>query len=205
MKPACPFDAAPLEYILPDKLPTALGLQNAGIAASLASCRFLRAAVSRRVLSALPALPEELPQARVLLFAELTVKSPEELSELCRVMTIMMNHKSILATTSGVVLREIASWCGDQALLLSLDKTRFPIFASLQVLDTASCELLALYEQKVRGLLFGVLPHAHRQRLELRLRQSDLCEPVAFAPDDPDEAFFLRYLTLALEYCDAKA
>jgi len=204
MKPACAFDEAPLDHIPSENLSAVLGLRNTTIAAKLASSCLLRPAVNHKILSELPALPGELPQATALLCADLLTKDAEKLADLCRITTIMINHKVILCTTSGAVLRDIASWCGEQALLLSLAEKRFPAFKNMQVLNVASRDLLEIYKQKVEGLLLGFLPPAYLERLKLQLKPGELSEPVAFAPDDPDKECFLRYAALAREYSDAR-
>ena len=204
MHPLRVFDEAPLDHILPANLPEALGVRDLGLAAKLASSRLLRSEVNQRILIRLPAAPKTLSPASAAFFANLVMESAESLARLCRVTAVLINHKSILATTSGAVLTEIAAWCGDQALILELPDIRFPAFEALQVLNHASAEALESYSLNVRGRLIGVLPPAYRARLKLRLAPEDFPEPLAFAPGDPDEGCFLRYVALAREHCNAK-
>ncbi|GEM_PF-2822191 len=205
MHPLCAFDEAPLQHVAPANMARALGLRDAGIAARIASSRLLAAEAGGRILSALPPAPAALPPARAQLFAELAMAAPEALSALCRVMTVLINHKAILATTSGAALTEIVDWCGSRALVLGLREARLPAFGEFRVLSTASGELLDLYARKVKAHLIGVLPPAYRERLKLRLVPEELLEPLSFAPGDPDEACFLRYVALAREHGNAQA
>jgi len=198
------FDEAPLDYILPENLPVMLGVRDGAIAATLASSRLLRPAINRRIRSELPPLPDAFPSANDRLLAELALESAAELDQLCRVMSVLINRRAILATTSGAVLREIVAWCGDQALIFSLHDARFPDFLEFEVLSVASHELLDAYALRLKAHLLGTLPPAYRKRLELRLASEQLCEPLTFVPGDPDEACFMEYVALARRYRDAK-
>ena len=204
MKPICPFDEAPLDCILPERLPEVLGLRDAFIAAKLASSRFLKPAINLRIRSAMTAIPSGLSEERRLLLDDLLMRDPEELADFCRVLSVMINHRAILRIARGSMLREIASWCGDEALLMSLAGAKFPNFVNMKVLDTASRDLLESYALETKARLFGLMPDAYLGRLKLRLPPSLVSEPVAFAPDDPDEATFLHHVVQAREYCDGR-
>lgn len=193
------LDEALFEHIPPENLPAALGLKDASLAARLASSPLLKKQIRARVLSSLPPLPHALPSESAELFAELSTTTADTLERLCRVMTILINHRAILATTSGAVLTQIADWCGGRALILGLRDRRFPAFANFRVLKTVSSAELELFAQTVKGYLIGILPPAYRARLKLRLAPADFAEPLSFAPGDPDAVCFLRYALMAWE------
>lgn len=199
MQPHAALDEALFDHILPENLPAALTLKDAGLAERLASSRLLKESVRARVLSSLPALPEALPAESAELFAELSMTTADALERLCRVMAVLINHRAILATTSGAVLTQIAAWCGGRALILGLQDRSFPVFANFHVLKTVSSGELELYAQTVKDHLVGLLPPAYRARLKLRLAPADFPEPRAFAPGDPDAVYFLRYAIMARE------
>ena len=87
---------------------------------------------------------------------------------------------------------------------MSLHDARVPDFVKFEVLSVASHELLDAYALRLKAHLLGALPPAYRKRLELRLAPEELCEPLAFAPGDPDEACFMECVAMARRYRDAK-
>ena len=198
------FDKDPLTHILPENLPIALGLKSPGIAERLVTSQLLQRPVQLRIVSALPVPPKKLPQDLAELSSELLMADANALDELCRTMTLLINHRAILATTSGRLLTQIADWCGGRALILSLRERDFPAFARLATLREVPVDALETYALKVKALLIGLLPAAYQERMRLRMSTAAFPEPMPFAPGDPDKACFLSYAAMAREYIHAQ-
>jgi hypothetical protein len=194
---ACTFDMSPCEHLSIEQLQDQLGLKNPQIASQLYLNRFLRVVLNDRLRTSLEPLPQDIPDSFAELFSIVVMSGLDELVQLSRKITILINHGAILRTTDGSLLTSIVKWCGSSDLIRFPRNGGLPKFSNFPVLSGASYDNLELYSLKVQAHLIGMLPRPYHQRLRLRFPEEQLRSALYFASDDPDFEKFIEFALTA--------
>ncbi|WP_420963861.1 hypothetical protein [Brucella sp. IR073] len=185
-----PLDESPCDYIAAEYIEAMLGVSGA-IVEDLVSNRFLRPLVAERLRACLLPLPEDLPTQLKDLFGFVCISSPDERKELSRYLCVLMNHEAIRKTTNGELLRALADWCSDEAIIYLMRGEALPALRSFRVLSGITRENIELYAVQVDAWLVGCLPQAYHDRLRLRFRPDEQPFSLPLPGDEKDRNVFL--------------
>ncbi|MCY1740497.1 hypothetical protein [Ensifer sp. SL37] len=189
----CGFDTQPSQFIAVERAHAELGLANIEFTRLMLSDRFLRSELDERFRALLEPLPSGVTDHFADFCCQVTMSSPEERTRVTKIMTVLINRRSILSSTDAQLLRDVANWCGIEDMASLVRFAGLPSFDRIAVLSVASLKAFDEYAQTMLSYLLGILPSAYLQRLNYRPSAECLPKPAYLSEEDGDRRKVVDY------------
>ncbi|WP_181409875.1 hypothetical protein [Martelella alba] len=176
----------------PAVLARVTGVKQPEILSALAASRFLKDALTDRINSQLPPLPDNIPDAQERNYILLSSLSAEQFHCAARRITLLICRQAVLKTTAGQQLKMLSEWVGDAGFLRQVVRSHSAAPQAISPLSDLDSDLLDSFDQLVLSYLLGLLHPAHRARFIMQLDEDDL--PDAEMLGDADRKRLLELL-----------
>ncbi len=144
------------------------------------------------------ALPK-MPVRDMRVLKKLVWLSPEEITSVARVLSLLLNRRTALTVTSGAAMAEIVDWVQNANALQLLRRETNLEFKTIDPATSFDIAQLDAYASALEPYLLGLLPERLFLQRCLRLPDADRPERVTLNNNEPMRSVLLSGLKLVME------